>query len=263
MREVLKLVLACGVGLVAGHQLAAPESLPQVQPATNWANREYVSAIPPVACPEKPTVVFIAGQSNAANYVGRRFEKQPNVYVWHRGKCYESGGPMPGADGNRGSFWPLVGAQMQGSVLFVNASIGGTTVEQWTGDLGDYLSRRLQEAPKPDYFLWQQGEADTATPAEKYKASLQAVIASVRKVAPDATVLVARASLCKDRSAPHITKVQAEIAPGPDLDSLNSEADRYDGCHFSGQGGIEAARLWAEVLAASRPGGEGRQHKSH
>jgi hypothetical protein len=275
MRTILWGILLILVGVLIGEHI---DSLLEYEstaahaqrPVASDTSREWekmlfvdVASRAPMACPSDGLTILVLGQSNAANTAGGRFRSQGDVFNWFDGRCYHAAGPMLGSDGVSGSIWPLVGdamidAKAAKSVTFANLTIGGTSARQWADSrgIGALLKRRVDlyksSGLRIDFVLWQQGEADTKTPLDSYRADVESVFDVVRSGYPNATFVVARASLCGTRpSSPALVAAQSSLRgtlPGPNTDSLDDYSDRYDGCHFSETGARKLAALWAASL---------------
>jgi hypothetical protein len=256
MRTILWAILLVSVGVLLGEHIdncSEHESTPTHKqrssasdPSKEWENKLFVDVTSraALACPSDGLTILVLGQSNASNTVGARFKSRRGVLNWFDGKCYIAAGPMLGSDSGWGSIWPLVGdalidANAARSVTFANLTLGGTTARQWADS-------------RIDFVLWQQGEADALTPVDSYRAEVESVFDVVRSRYPNASFVVARASLCGAMpSRPALLAAQSSLhgtLPGPNTDSLDDYSDRYDGCHFSETGARKLAALWTASL---------------
>jgi len=276
MQRWLHCAAALAIGLAIGANLdiiEAPAPPPPASPApgkrdidpvAHWTSLEYRNPGTGQACPEDALFVAVAGQSNAANFVGERFSSRRAVYEWQEGKCYRAAGPLAGADGIAGSYWPIVGDALVASgrhraVVFIGIAKGGTSVARWASpdDLGAYLEAKLKQPARVDAILWHQGEQDFAMAGHEYAERLRTVVATMRRAAPRAQIFIAQASLCSGGShSDAVLAAQREVAttsgdhvhPGPNTDALASDEQRYDTCHFSGKGARDAAWDWVATL---------------
>lgn len=285
MRPALLAILCLTLGLAMGSHLdrilALAESIEtapaersasvtvSADTAARWEARtdRDISGREEVPCVKGGPVVLVLGQSNAANFVGERFRSRLGALNWFDGKCYVADGPMLGADGTSGSVWPLVGdsliaAKSATSITFAVLALGGTSSADWTDEtgLGALLDRRLAQYKasglKITHAIWHQGESDFETAPTLYRRRLEQVFGRVRAAYPDIRLIVAQTSICGGKvhaqSRAEILQVQAALsgsAPGPNTDLINVYGDRYDTCHFSGQGARKLAAAWVKSLA--------------
>lgn len=285
MRPALLAILYLSLGLVLGSHLdrllalaefietapAARSALVTVSAntAARWEARvdRDISGREEVPCAQGGPVVLVLGQSNAANFVGERFRSRLGALNWFDGRCYIADGPMLGADGTSGSVWPLVGdsliaARSATSITFVMLALGGTSSADWTDErgLGALLDRRLAQYKaaglKITHAVWHQGESDFDTAPTLYRQRLEQIFGRVRTAYPDVRLIVAQTSICGDKghaqSRAEILQVQAAVSGsvlGPNTDLINMYGDRYDTCHFSGQGARKLAAAWVKSLA--------------
>jgi lysophospholipase L1-like esterase len=147
------------------------------------------------------------------------------------------------------------------SVLAVDA----TSIGDWTRP-GSHLSKRLVDqiqalkklGLKPDFVLWQQGEADArqGTSAAEYQQGLHALATVLRQAGVQAPLVLARSTVCRTLPNEEIrVAIEQTVATkpgnfvlGPDTDRLQGGIYRSDGCHFSQAGLKQAAAQWAAVL---------------
>jgi hypothetical protein len=285
MRPALLAILCLSLGLAMGSHLdrilaladsietaPAARSAPvtvSADAAARWEARidRDISDREEVPCAQGGPVVLVLGQSNAANFVGERFRSRLGALNWYDGKCYIADGPMLGADGTGGSVWPLVGdglikARSATFVTFVVLALGGTSSADWTDErgLGALLDRRLTQYKaaglKITHAIWHQGESDFDTAPTLYRRRLERIFGRIRTAYPDVRLIVAQTSICGDKvhaqSRAEILQVQAALSgssPGPNTDLINMYGDRYDTCHFSGQGARKLAAAWVKSLA--------------
>jgi hypothetical protein len=242
-------------------------SAPPPVPAT--LSIEAISSLPPA----RRLVIVVAGQSNAANYGSARADGGPGVYAWDQGRLFQARDPLPGADRDRGSPWPRLGASLLlagdfDAVIFASLAQGSSRADDWapSGHLHTKLQttlRELSSAGLPaDFILWQQGETEGGSPDESgttYLAAMTALIASTRDTAPAARWVIARATYregiavnAQIREAQRLASALPGALAGPDLDELGP-AYRSDGIHFNA-GGLDAtAALWREALTPALP----------
>jgi hypothetical protein len=168
MRIFLLIVLGASVGVLAGVHLdrllepagrveshGSPRAPDHAQAVLlRWQLLENRPSNPEVPCPKDAVVIFIAGQSNAANSVGHRSVARHGVFTLYAGKCYRAAGPIAGAEGRFGSVWPLVGdllieAGFARSVILVSAAMGGTSITKWADPRGLASTMLLGTKAKP------------------------------------------------------------------------------------------------------------------
>jgi len=121
----------------------------------------------------RTVVILIAGQSNAGNhgggdpYVAR---DQVDNFNLNDGLCYHAADPLLGTTAEGANFATrlgdlLIDAGAFDRVILVPIAVGGTTMEEWAGDspvarrIPIALLRLLLAGLRPDYILWEHGEA--------------------------------------------------------------------------------------------------------
>jgi len=219
----------------------------------------------------------VMGQSNAGNHG----EPAPavaavnTIHVWHDGRCYLTGAPLPGGTGTGGSLWPQlehelsvrsVPAWLQRPRVYAVVAAEGTRIDEWSVDgtpLNMYwkaqLRKLLGEGWQPALLLWQQGEADAkaGTSAAAYVEAFLSFRTALHELGLSSVPLVAaRSSYCEGVDTAAVQQAWQELGrmpqgmlPGPDTDSLLG-SNRQGRCHFSAEGLRRAASLWADVLLA-------------
>ena len=232
----------------------------------------------PVACGDLvgDTAVLLAfGQSNSANHGLERHRPGPGVYNFnlHDGRCYRARDPLLGATETGGSVWTrladlLIAAGHHRRVLIAPVGVGGSSIRRWVpgGDLADRVPRAVAglraQGLRVSHMVWHQGEQDTFEGMDRrsYVDHFGRLVAAVRGLGVEAPIYVAVASLCHNDGSAAIRAAQralpdlfAGVRRGPDTDTLDRVADRYDGCHFSGPGMVRHARLWFDALTAPVP----------
>lgn len=218
----------------------------------------------------KTMVLFVFGQSNAANYGGEKFvAASDHVYNFWEGSFYRAEDPLLGAAGFSGSVWvdlsnKIIERKMADAVILIPAGIGGSSVQDWQpGEmLNPMLLKQLALAKQANlevtHFLWHQGEADQSLDRERYKQGLDQLIQTTKQYFPHSKFFVAQASRCGSmppsealQSAQRAMSQQPGVFLGPNTD-LIERRDRYDDCHFSGNGLKLAADAWLVALKESR-----------
>jgi hypothetical protein len=209
----------------------------------------------------KPAVIFVAGQSNAANTAeldgnGRAFQTDLPVYNLNfaDGKCYRAENPLLGSDGiYQGFALPLasllIDAKVFRRILIVPISVSGTYIEEWRPG-GHYWDRFVkavsllkQMGLQPDFVLWHQGEGnsgllkDNLTAPQIQRDALRlsyirdflSIVDGVRTLGVEAPIFAAVATLCGSaRTSSEIRAAQLalpdvgwKIYQGPDTDEID------------------------------------------
>ena len=229
-----------------------------------------------VSCPEAPVVIGYFGQSNSANFVFPRYDREipSNLYQfdWRTGRCYEYKEPLLGADGLGGTtithFATKIARQTQAPVLIAPFGQGGSSAFDWSdGFLASRheaaLAMMARKKLKPVVFFWHQGEMGAGAhtnlhldntedltheqnTAEAYKIFLNRIINKTRKTYPDTYFGIALASLCKGIPHEPIRRAQRAVAStdtknfvSADSDIVSGHTHRYDGCHFTQTGAMK------------------------
>jgi hypothetical protein len=210
-------------------------------------------------------VWLVLGQSNAANHAEVRTQAGPAVTAFDGRRCVAARDPLPGGSGAGGSLWPPLAEAWArrggGRVVVAMVAQEATPVSRWLP--GGRLHRRalrtiaaLRGRGLPvGRIFWIQGEADAilGTGEADYARGLEAALAPLHR-ASGAPVWIALASRCGDAQSPAVRAAQA-AAPGrhgwarsgPDLDRIGA-GGRYERCHFTRPGQVQAVRLWLGAL---------------
>lgn len=219
--------------------------------------------------------VFVtAGQSNSCNHGQPRQSPQDDrvsACNWESGQWRQANDPQPGAEGDGGSPWPLLGdllaRQYDVPIGFTSVGVGATSVEQWLP--GTDLYRRIRTALARmgphgvRAVLWHQGESDSleGTPAEEYARALGLIIARSRRDAGfEVPWGVALASY--HPSSPATPQTQAQVVAGQqrviqtetglfaglETDGFHLRDFMADGVHFNAKGLAAHAEGWAKAL---------------
>lgn len=226
-----------------------------------------------------PLVLLALGQSNAANHGSLDHRAVEPVTLVAEGKCVSSVDPLAGGTGDGGSIWqrlPAAWREQLGERPIVLSVLGvdATSIDEWTRRdsplrqrLVEQIASLLRLGLRPDFVLWQQGEADSraGTSTDDYSERLDRLAVILDEAGAKAPIILARSTIC--RSAPNEAIRRAITAKasadrhfrlGPDTDVLAGEGFRRDGCHFTSAGLESAARMWAvsinaEVARAMQP----------
>ncbi|MCC6478279.1 MAG: hypothetical protein IT552_03625 [Sphingomonadaceae bacterium] len=232
-------------------------SMPRIEPKPFF--QDTIQSVETTCPPTDRTLTIVAGgQSNAGNYnsAQSKTEASDQVYVFFRGKCYVAKDPVLGADGIKGSLWPLMGASIakklkQPVLLIVNAA-GGTRYLDWTDPHAPYLPRLKAEIMaarergyEPSLVLWHQGESDALVErsASEIQSDLQALVDQILAEAPKAQMYLFNVSRCVGPKRPYdsqsVREAQSRLAAldsrvhlGMDTDQLGDDY-RWDKCHFN------------------------------
>lgn len=270
-RTGIILLVVFAVGLLTGaylqHRWPLGRVLAPRAPVTHPSSTEVLATVRKTPA-DRRRVVVILGQSNAANYGSTRRHAGPGVHAYFDGQLYAAADPLPGGDAAGGTPWTRLGARwvtmgQADHVVLALVALGSTRATDFAagGRLHDRLRRTLRDLEtlglNPNFVLWQQGETEGSDPhsgGAEYLSKLQQVIATCHELAPNARVVVARAT--RTRSTPpneQIRAAQARAADlpgaqrGPDLDQLGDEY-RSDGVHFNERGLDAVADAWLQCL---------------
>lgn len=235
--------------------------------ATTVARVDWNPTPAPVDCPtNRPIVLLLVGQSNAANYVTERVSAPAPVSVRYGGQCYRASDPLLGATGDRGSIWSRLGSRIAAAsgrpVLLVPIAVGSASVEAWAP--GGVLNPRLELALldlqalglRADAIIYQQGEfeGEGRADAAQYRRHLEALLRQLSRASP--SVFVALTSKCSGkvnsaiRAAQEGAMAAAGARRGVDMDAIPDE-DRRNLCHLSGAAADRIARSWLDILRSS------------
>lgn len=231
---------------------------------------EGKAEVDPPLITKKTMVLFVFGQSNSANHGGEKFRASSDkIYNFWNGAFYRAEDPLLGASGFSGSVWvdlsnKIIQEGMADSVILIPAGIGGSSVRHWQngGVLNPMLIQRLKQAKEVNleitHFLWHQGEADQAIDIGHYQEGLDQIIQATKSYFPNSKFFVAQASRCGSmppskalQNAQRGLSKQAGVFLGPNTDVIDQH-NRYDDCHFSGNGLKLAANAWFNALKENR-----------
>ena len=219
-------------------------------------------------------VFIICGQSNSANH-GQPPRKASDerisscdfaTGIWRHGDD-----PQPGASGNGGSPWPILGdmlaKQFDAPIGFICVGVGGTPVSFWTPGAGGYTKlKQALQLVRPRgarAVLWHQGESDSiaGTSTDDYARMLGDCIRQSRQDAgwevpwgvalasfhPDAKATAARQAAIVAGQGKVIQTV-SEVFEGPATDSYHTRGWLCDSVHFNAEGLAAHAQGWADSL---------------
>ena len=232
-----------------------------------------------VPCPTqdpRTAVIFVAGQSNAANYGEKRQTTAfgDRVVAFFGGACAIAASPLLGADFNEGeSLTPMADELIRSGrfdrVVLAPVAVGGTEIARWVdGDLAPVLRLALEAVQaryRVTHAIWHQGENDAliGTSATDYKRSFDVLLGRLRAQGMAAPVFISVTTRCypnwmadnpvalAQRSLPDPAR---GLHPGPDSDALLPAAELRDGaCHHNAQGQAHLAKLLAAALLGVDP----------
>lgn len=296
-RALARLALLPGYAGVDSEWTALPEkgpgfSGPLLGEAGGWYRLEVKVETPDgkVAQAALPHVgigeVFVcAGQSNAANHGEGRQKPSDDRVVAFDGQTWRPGhDPQPGATGEDGSPWPLLGdmlaRSLQVPIAFASVAVGGSRSSQWLPPDGELYPRLVnigQALGKNGarLLLWHQGESDTLdrTSAEEYARRLTVIMQTLdRDLGWHLPWMVAQAAYGFTEDFPEEAQAQVREGQrllwerglafqGPLTDDLIGPRYRMDEggnwIHFS-ENGLRThaerwfAMLWAQLYAWPR-----------
>jgi len=211
--------------------------------------------------------VFItAGQSNSANH-GESPQKpwDDRVAAYHIGAWRQACDPQPGATGEGGTPWPILGSMLaenlQMPIGFASVGVGGSSLAEWLESPG-YYKQLVRAACALGAFraiLWHQGESDAIchTSKQDYVDGVTRLIRmSASESGVDAPWVVAEASFIKEdpRFEHEIAEAQRELwkrgvaLRGPCTNDMIGSSFRYDEIHFTNMGLRVHAQRWFAFL---------------
>jgi hypothetical protein len=239
-----------------------------------------------IVCPkqtDRTAVLLVLGQSNAANYGGRRFASKhgDKIVNFFDGQCYLAASPLLGSGGTKGEYWTELGNHLIESgkfdtVVIAPVAYPGSAVERWArgGDLNAVLVDTLGKIKADGYaithVLWDQGESDyvAGTSEDAYRDRLLSMIDTLRGEGVTAPIYLSIASKCLEpsyggtrshsadnpvvRAQLALSSGEGNIRRGVNTDALLDGLDRYDGCHIGGGGAEKVAQAWADILLAKK-----------
>lgn len=217
--------------------------------------------------------VFItSGQSNSANHGGPRQSQETGLVFaadFSTGTWSQAKDPMPGATGEQGSPWTILGdlivKEYNIPVGFICTGVGGTKVEQWLPSAQYYprLKAALTIAKLSGVraILWHQGESDAiaSTSSDDYGKMLSTIIKQSRKELnfsiPWGIALVSYHPESSEDMEEQIIQGQKNVInslenvfEGPCTDSYHKKGYLIDGVHFNAQGLSAHANGWYKSL---------------
>ena len=224
----------------------------------------------------RTAVIFVSGQSNAANYGEKRQTTAygDRVVAFFNGACTVAASPLLGADADEGeSLTPMADELIRSGrfdrVVLAPVAVGGTEIARWvSGDLAPILRQALdavQARYEITHAIWHQGENDAAndTSAADYRRSFDLLVAGWRAQGMAAPVFVSVTTRCYPNWTPDNPVALAQrslpdpergIYPGADSDALLPAAELRNGaCHHNAAGQAHLAKLLAAALFASLP----------
>lgn len=194
-------------------------------------------------------------------------------------------GATYGNNNRTGSIWgylcdALLESRRWDRCIIAPIAQGSTYMRDWAPGGGEHhliretIGGMRASGLVPDVILYGQGEADAGIDADAaaYERSFNAMASSIRQHS-NAPILVAVETTCDIGAAPNLAQVDdktrvakwigqeriqtaqravinpaAKILPGPNLDFINDQAGRWDGCHLSSYGLRAAAAQWEHYV---------------
>jgi hypothetical protein len=232
-----------------------------------------------VPCPPqdpRTAVVFVAGQSNAANFGEKRQTTAfgDRVVAFFEGACAIAASPLLGADSNEGeSLTPMADELIRSGrfdrVVLAPVAVGGTEIARWVdGDLAPVLRQALEAVQaryRVTHAIWHQGENDAliGLSAADYQRQFDVLLGRWRAQGMAAPVFVSVTTRCypnwmadnpvalAQRSLPDPAR---GLHPGADSDAELPSAELRGGeCHHNAAGQAHLAKLLASALLAVDP----------
>ena len=271
MRRILLLLCV----IVGAHVLAPLAQM--AQRSTDAYGRLIADALKtPVPCPPqdgRTAVVFVAGQSNVANFGERRLRTAfpARVLAFFDGACSIAASPLLGANWDEGeSLTPMADELIRSGrfdrVVLAPVAVGGTSIARWVdGDLAPVLRQGLdavQARYRVTHAIWHQGEtdADDGMSAADYRSRFETLLGRWRAQGMTAPVFVSVTTRCDPAWKPDNPVAQAQrslpdpargLHRGADTDAELSPGDLRDGlCHHTATGQARVAKLLAAALLA-------------
>jgi hypothetical protein len=256
------------------------------QRGNSWTrNKTLVTSI---AGPVVKTLI-LGGQSNIGNNLGPVASPYTSVHPGfaldlnlYDGQLYQLADPVLGPDdwrfnGRTSEFFTsptvhladrIIANGKAHSVVCCNASIGGTTYDQWTPTVRLSLFSRIRSAIyrcragglEPDAFVWGQGESDGAlvTPTATLIPQMRAIVDGIRALGCEApfylgyyTTVTAPHMNVRDAVDAVLDPTGRKIFAGWDSDLFAPHPSIYratDGVHLSEAGAVLSGQSWANIL---------------
>ena len=234
------------------------------------------AAIPCPTQDPRTAVIFVAGQSNAANSGEKRQATafRDRVVAFFEGACTVAASPLLGATALEGeSLTPMADELIRSGrfdrVVLAPVAVGGTEIARWVdGDLAPVLRQALdavQARYKITHAIWHQGEtdADDGTSAADYRRRFDTLLGRWRAQGMAAPVLVSVTTRCDPawKADNPVALVQRSLPdparglyPGADSDAQLPSAELRGGeCHHNAKGQAHLAKLLAAALLAVDP----------
>ena len=234
-----------------------------------------------VPCPPqdpRTAVIFVAGQSNAANSAEQLQTTAfgDRVVAFFEGACSIASSPLLGATALEGdSLTPMADELIRSGrfdrVVLAPVAVGGTEIVRWVeGDLAPVLRQALdavQARYRVTHAIWHQGETDAenGTSAADYRSRFDALLGRWRAQGMTAPVLVSVTTRCDPawKADNPVALVQRSLPdparglyPGADSDAELPAAELRGGeCHHNALGQAHLAKLLASALLGVDPGG--------
>ena len=269
----LAVLLVAALGFIAMRYLSPQPAFDAFGRLTSYPGK---TAVPCPPQDKRTAVIFVAGQSNAANYGEKRQTTAygDRVLAFFDGACMIAASPLLGADSQDGeSLTPMADELIRSGrydrVVLAPVAVGGTEIARWVeGDLAPVLRQSLdavQARYKVTHAIWHQGENDAfiGSSAADYRRSFDILVARWRAQDMAAPVFVSVTTRCYPNWTPDNPVALAQrslpdlargIHRGPDSDAALPASELRDGaCHHNAVGQAHLAKLFAAALLAVDP----------
>jgi hypothetical protein len=173
-------------------------------------------------CPINSYVIVIIGQSNASNYsLSNVFENKNNLnFNPNNNQCYELSEPVLGATGAFDSITSSIGKKIitNEPVIFVNRSVGGSTIDEWnqhySKDLNSILKKILEKNILKS-IIWIQGESETFFSRKKYfenfKILKDLIFKDLNVKFEDTNFIITKSTYCRSYNAEEYISKKKEM----------------------------------------------------
>ena len=210
-------------------------------------------------CPATSPVILIIGQSNAANRgISSIYENKNNLnYNSEDSFCYELSEPALGATGKLDSITSSIGKKIKSNrpIIFLNKSIGGSSIEDWIKFYSLDLNRtliKILETNNLKIIIWMQGESENIETSKNYFKNFEIlksqIFNNLNVKFEDVNFIITKSTFCGSNNETYIEKKEemdfqrkliSEKYENVKLleitDNLNDKY-RLDNCHFNRKG---------------------------
>lgn len=222
---------------------------------------------------DSTAIIFILGQSNAANYGQGLYTCRNQIFNYFDGQLYKAKEPLIGSTGPGCSVWTrladmLIDSGLYDKVILIPIAIEGSSIDCWVnGVCNKTLQKTLAQIEKDSirvtHVIWHQGETDAVenTPKHIYKEKLKKILLQLRKHKITSSFYVCIASYQPSNinklqgvdtviqnAQMEFVKENEGTKLGANTDLFNLAIDRYDGIHFSKSGLDKFAKALFEAI---------------